>query len=116
MMIPRAIWPGKISSYGGEGLRVLIGNNIAAGQAYPTEPKTAFYDWLYLTALRQNPERAAVLLEYDGFTDIEFNPQKSLNCQAKAAALYVSLCRNGLLTEINDFEDFLRILRGETDV
>lgn len=36
MMIPRAIWPGKISSYGGEGLRVLIGNNIAAGQAYPT--------------------------------------------------------------------------------
>lgn len=36
MMIPRAIWPGKISSYGGEGLRVLIGNKIAAGQAYPT--------------------------------------------------------------------------------
>ncbi len=36
MTIPRAIWPGKISSYGGEGLRVLIGKKIAAGQAYPT--------------------------------------------------------------------------------
>lgn len=36
MTIPRAIWPGKISSYGGEGLKTLIGNNIASGQAYPT--------------------------------------------------------------------------------
>ncbi len=36
MTIPRAIWPGKISSYGGESLRTLIGENLAAGQAYPT--------------------------------------------------------------------------------
>ena len=36
MTIPRALWPNKISSYGGEGLKVLIGRNIAAGQAYPT--------------------------------------------------------------------------------
>lgn len=36
MFIPRAIWPGKISSYGGEGLRVLIGSNVASGQAYPS--------------------------------------------------------------------------------
>lgn len=36
MTIPRAIWPNKISSYGGESLRVLIGGNLAAGQAYPT--------------------------------------------------------------------------------
>lgn len=36
MFIPRAIWPEKISSYGGEGLRVLIGSNIASGQAYPS--------------------------------------------------------------------------------
>ena len=35
MMIPRALWPGKISSYGGEGLTTLIGPNIASGQAYP---------------------------------------------------------------------------------
>ncbi len=36
MAVPRALWLGKISSYGGEGLRELIGSNIAAGQAYPT--------------------------------------------------------------------------------
>lgn len=36
MIIPRALWTGKISSYGGEGLATLIGSNIASGQAYPT--------------------------------------------------------------------------------
>ncbi len=37
MMIPRAIWPGKISSYGGEGLVTLIGSRLTGtGQAYPT--------------------------------------------------------------------------------
>ena len=35
MVIPRIIWPGKISSYGGYGLKSLIGNRIADGQAYP---------------------------------------------------------------------------------
>lgn len=35
MIIPRIIWPTKVSSYGGEGLKELIGSNIASGQAYP---------------------------------------------------------------------------------
>lgn len=35
MLIPRIIWPGKLSSYGGEGLKTIIGKNIADGQAYP---------------------------------------------------------------------------------
>lgn len=35
MVIPRIIWPGKLSSYGGYNLMTLIGKNIAAGQAYP---------------------------------------------------------------------------------
>lgn len=35
MVIPRIIWPGKLSSYGGFGLTTLIGSNIASGQAYP---------------------------------------------------------------------------------
>ncbi len=35
MVIPRIIWPGKISSYGGPGLADLIGNNFeGTGQAY----------------------------------------------------------------------------------
>ena len=39
------------------------------------------------------------MLGYDAFTDIEFNPQKSINCQAEAAAVYVSLRKQGLLEE-----------------
>lgn len=33
------------------------------------------------------------------FTDIEFNPKKSLNCQARSAAIFVSLERSGLLQQ-----------------
>lgn len=64
------------------------------GRRWPTEPKTAFYDHLYLTALEENPDLAAELLEYNAFTDIEFNPKRSINCQAAAAALYVSKKRH----------------------
>lgn len=47
-----------------------------------------FYDWLYLNALIQNTEIADRIGEYEGFTDIEFNPKKSYNCQAYTAALF----------------------------
>lgn len=63
----------------------------------PREPKTLFYDWLYVRALASRPELHSFLLEYSGFTDIEFNPQKSLNCQARSCALFVSLLRHNLL-------------------
>ena len=54
---------------------------------------------IYMNALAQSKALAAQILEYDAFTDIEFNPQKSINCQAEAAAVYVSLQRLGLLEE-----------------
>lgn len=58
---------------------------------WPLQPITAFYDWLYLKALQRQPALAERLADYDGFTDIEFNPQRSRNCQAASAALYVAL-------------------------
>lgn len=67
------------------------------GQRWPTKPVTAFYDWLYLSALRQNSTISGQLEQYDGFTDIEFNPGKSLNCQASSAALFVALSKRGEL-------------------
>ena len=39
-------------------------------------PKTIFYDWLYINAVLENPLLAAELLKYNAFTDIEFNPKK----------------------------------------
>lgn len=62
---------------------------------WPLVPPTFFYDWLYLKALDQNRELARALFRYDGFTDIAFNPEKSLNCQARSAAVFLSLHARG---------------------
>lgn len=67
------------------------------GKKWPLEPKTIFYDWLYIRAVYKNKELASQILQYDAFTDIEFNPDKSINCQAKSAALFVSLSKRNLL-------------------
>ena len=82
------------------------------GQKWPLEPKTAFYDWLYLTAVSQNAELANQIMEYSAFTDIEFNPQKSINCQPRSAALFVSLKRLGILDSVlNSTKEFLKVYR-----
>ena len=77
------------------------------GKAFPLEPKTAFYDYIYLNALLENEELAETVLQYDAFTDVEFNPEKSLNCQAKSAAAFAALSRMGLTDKIKDFDSFL---------
>lgn len=77
---------------------------------WPLLPQTAFYDWLYLSALLQNQSLAKKLVEYDGFSDIEFNPQKSINCQAASAALYKALVeRNHLALAISTPDEFLKM-------
>lgn len=86
----------------------IIGFNFK-GEEFVSRPKTFFYNWLYINALNDNNELADQVLEFDAFTDIEFNPQKSLNCQAEAAALFVSLKRNNLLDEaLKDKDVFLK--------
>lgn len=67
------------------------------------EPKTYFYDYIYLSALSKNKDICERLLTYDIFTDIEFNPQKSFNCQARSVAIAVTLLKNNLLEQyLND--------------
>lgn len=81
---------------------------------WPLEPKTAFYDWLYINALHKEPKLAEYVLEQQAFTDIVFNPEKSLNCQAYSAALYVALHERGLLTPdvLMRKESYLEALKG----
>lgn len=81
------------------------------GEQYPTEPKTAFYDWIYANALLENSSLVKALAQYDAFSDVEFNPQKSINCQAKAAAIFVSLYRLGKLDVIRSFSNFAAIYK-----
>lgn len=75
---------------------------------FPTEPKTFFYDWLYISALNMHPEFHEQLMTYDAFTDIMFTPGKMLNCQAEAAAIFASLKKCGLLGKaLRSKNDFL---------
>jgi hypothetical protein len=78
------------------------------GNIFNISPKTYFYDWLYVNAVYSNKYLSNEILKYNAFTDIEFNPNKSINCQAKSAALYVSLYKNGLIEKaLKSKEDFL---------
>jgi Family of unknown function (DUF6977) len=67
---------------------------------WPLEPKTVFYDWVYLYALKGHADFLHRLLEYDAFTDIEFNPAKSVNSQARSCAMLVALLKRNLFPEI----------------
>lgn len=83
------------------------------GDAFPPEPKTAFYDWLYLSAIFPHREWLSRLDKFVGFTDIEFNPARSINCQARSVALFCSLKANHLLEEaMQNPHAFLQVLRG----
>ena len=64
-----------------------------------------FYSWLYFLALKQNKKLTGEILHYQAFTDIEFNPEKSLNCQAYSAALYSSMITNNILNVDKEYQN-----------
>lgn len=83
------------------------------GTDWPLEPLTAFYDWLYINALIKNPDLAAAVTQYDAFTDIEFNHERSINCQARSAALYCALFHSDKLdAALKDQKTFMSLYAG----
>ncbi len=72
---------------------------ISNGREWPLQPTTLFYDWLYINALHRQQELAEQVAGYRAFTDIEFNPKRSINCQAYSVALYISLRERGIISE-----------------
>lgn len=92
----------------------LIGFNFF-GQKWPLIPKTAFYDWLYLSALLPHKDYLRRLFDYAGFTDIEFNPEKSINCQARTCALLISLLRLDCLDDaLRSQSDFIAMVATDS--
>jgi hypothetical protein len=88
------------------------------GHTFPLVPRTVFYDWLYLTAIHPQREWLTERLTNDGkfagFTDIEFNPSKSVNCQARSCALFVALIKRELFDNaIRSPESFIETMRGD---
>lgn len=89
---------------------------IYKGKQFPITPKTYFYNWLYINTLFTYKEKCEEIAKYDSFTDISFNPEKSINCQAIAAAVYVSLLKNKLITkQILDSAVFLETVYGNAE-
>lgn len=85
----------------------IIGFSLE-GLHFPSTPMTAFYDWLYIRSIDIHRDFLAILLQYRAFSDIEFNPSRSINCQARSCALYSSLYARGLLAQaVRSPEDFL---------
>ncbi len=83
------------------------------GDEWKLEPKTAFYDWLYMKAVHANLSLLKSFLSADflGYTDIEFNPKKSINCQARSCAMLASLSNRGILDDVlRDRKYFIDLL------
>lgn len=72
---------------------------------FDKDPYGFFYDYLYMCALLQNEELIDQIKKYNLFVDIEFNPNRSLNTQARAAALFRTLLENDKLDVIKDREE-----------
>ncbi len=92
--------------------RLKTSGNLVAfefdGRRYPLSPPTAFYDWLYIRALFPHRKWLERLSGYQGFTDIEFNPARSINCQARACALFVALTARGYLElAVSSFDELV---------
>jgi hypothetical protein len=80
------------------------------GKKFPLNPKSVFYDWLYANAIYSERDWLRRLNKLDGFTDIEFNPERSVNCQARSCAFFVALENRGLLDEaMGSFDRFSAI-------
>lgn len=90
-----------------------LNNFIFLGKIFNTEPKSAFYDYLYSMALRQNDNLAKAIKKYRVFTDIEFSPIVGgklvrYNTQARACAIFVALSERNLLDiALEDFDSFV---------
>lgn len=85
------------------------------GQSFPIEPQTAFYNWLYITALSQkDPPVAQELKQFKGFSDIAFNPKRSINCQARAVAVFVALNQSvpDEMPHLANWDSHMEILTG----
>ncbi|MCI9217307.1 hypothetical protein AALA78_09035 [Lachnospiraceae bacterium 42-17] len=87
--------------------RLRNSGNIKAfryqNEDFPLIPKTVFYDFIYIAAVKNSfaADEIKEISSYNYFTDIEFNPAKSINTQARAAAM-ISL----LLDEYGELPDF----------
>lgn len=73
----------KLSHFAYKGEIFETSAGVANSESY-------FYDFLYFRALGENFSQREIgqILQYEIFTDIEFNHKVSINCQARSCALF----------------------------
>lgn len=79
---------------------IIVGFNLA-GQEFPTEPRTFFYDYIYLNGLYEQFGTGLDISKYNAFTDIQSNLEIEA-CQARSVCEYKLLQQNGQLEFIKD--------------
>ncbi|MDC0444954.1 hypothetical protein OAM78_06475 [Alphaproteobacteria bacterium] len=70
------------------------------GLKWSNQPSTLFYDWIYINAVAKRHDLCEKLIHYWAFTDIEFNPSRQINCQARSLALMKSFISRNKLDEV----------------
>lgn len=67
-------------------------------EKWELSPTTAFYDFIYVKSVQETfrKEELNDLQDYDFFTDIELNPQKSVNTQARSMAILKYMLQNDM--------------------
>ncbi len=77
---------------------------------FPLSPRTVFYDYIYIAAVKESlaVHDINAISDYNYFTDIEFNPAKSVNTQARTAAIIkLILDEYGYLPDFSE-EEFIQ--------
>jgi type I restriction enzyme M protein len=88
----------------------LIGFRLLEDE-WPILPPTGFYNYLYFLALIQNSELISRASKFEYFSDMEFNHEKAVSCQAESLAIFFALYRVNLAEEIlQDKSDFLNTI------
>lgn len=81
------------------------------GHLWKSDTGTAFYDYIYVNAVKNSLsiDEIIKITEYNFFTDIEFNPNKSVNTQARSVAIIKSLLNFfGEIPDVSLPEEFLK--------
>ena len=79
-------------------------------EIWELEPKTSFYDYIYILSVIENfniEELKNKLNNFDWFTDIEFNPKKSINCQARSITILKNIINTNNINIIKNKNEFI---------
>ena len=89
----------------------IIGFQIDKAK-FSNYPMHAFYDWLFIRSLSEHEGYLARSFQvFDAFSDIEFNPVRSVNTQARTMAIIATLIRRDQFQmAADDYEIYREIL------